>query len=195
MLGGWPRAVAFARDLARSGVPLDMVRVSTPLETATTFALAGDARGARFLRRYLALRAPDGERCLAIVGVSGSSRVVGAALRDVGAIAATRAASASPGSAAAWERQRFRSAYLRNTLWDAGYAVDTLETAVDWGRLEPLAAALGPALRRGLEPLGERVHAFSHLSHVYRERVEPLRHVRLPAGAPTRTRRSSAGAA
>ncbi len=168
VLGGWQRAVAFARALARSGVPLDMVRVSTPLETATTFALAGDARGARFLRRYLALRAPDGERCLAIVGVSGSDRVVGAATRDIGAVASAHQAIRVPGVAAAWERQRFRGAYLRNTLWDAGYAVDTLETAVDWGRVEPLAAALGPALRHGLEPLGERVHAFSHLSHVYR---------------------------
>jgi alkyldihydroxyacetonephosphate synthase len=168
VLGGWPRAVAFARELARSGVPLDMVRVSTPLETATTFALAGDARGARFLRRYLGLRAPDGERCLAIIGVSGSTGLVGAAMRDIGAVASGHAAVRVPGVASAWERQRFRGAYLRNTLWDAGYAVDTLETAVDWGRLEPLAAALGPALRHGLEPLGERVHAFSHLSHVYR---------------------------
>ncbi len=45
--------------------------------------------------------------------------------------------------------------------------MDTLETAADWARLPALAEELGPALRRGLEADGERVHAFSHLSHLY----------------------------
>ena len=144
------------------------------------------ARRAASCAATSALRGPDGERCLAIVGVTGSDRVVGAAAREIGAIAtAHHGDRASPGVAAAWRRGSASAApYLRNTLWDAGYAVDTLETAVDWSRLpsrsrRPSAAAL----RHGLEPLGERVHAFSHLSHVYRERLEPLRDLRLPAGS------------
>jgi alkyldihydroxyacetonephosphate synthase len=56
---------------------------------------------------------------------------------------------------------------VRDTAWDSGYALDTLETAVDWTRLPDLAATLGRTLRHGLDELGERVHAFSHLSHVY----------------------------
>ena len=75
--------------------------------------------------------------------------------------------SASRVSRRAWRRERFAAPYLRNALWDAGYAVDTVETAVDWTTLPGLAAALGPVLRHGLEAEGERVHAFSHLSHVY----------------------------
>ena len=35
----------------------------------------------------------------------------------------------------AWKRSRFQSAYLRNTLWDLGYAVDTLETAITWDKV------------------------------------------------------------
>jgi alkyldihydroxyacetonephosphate synthase len=66
-----------------------------------------------------------------------------------------------------WIATRFRSAELRDTLWDAGYALDTLETAADWTRLPDLAATLGRTLRHGLDDLGERVHAFSHLSHLY----------------------------
>ena len=31
-----------------------------------------------------------------------------------------------------WHKNRFRSPYLRNTLWELGYAIDTLETATDW---------------------------------------------------------------
>jgi hypothetical protein len=45
--------------------------------------------------------------------------------------------------------------------------VDTLETAVPWSGLPDLAADLGRTLRHGLDAVDERVHAFSHLSHVY----------------------------
>ncbi len=48
-----------------------------------------------------------------------------------------------------------------------GYAVDTVETAVDWSRAPELAAALTQTLASGLEGENERVHAFTHLSHVY----------------------------
>lgn len=167
VVGGWDRAVDLAQALAQADLPLSMVRVSTPLETATTFALGAEARGAGILRRYLGLRAPDGERCLAIVGTAGPAGVVRAVARAVGAVAGDHRAVRAPGVASAWAHQRFRGAYLRNTLWDAGYAVDTVETAVDWSRLRGLAAALGPALRLGLADDDERVHAFSHLSHVY----------------------------
>lgn len=167
VVGGWPSAMTFARQLARAGLPLDMVRISTPLETATTFALGAGARGAGLLRRYLAVRAGDGERCLAIVGMSGRAGVVRATAREVASIAHAHGAVRVPGVASAWQRQRFRGAYLRNTLWDAGYAVDTLETAVDWAHVPDLSRELGRTLRHGLDDVGERVHAFSHLSHVY----------------------------
>jgi alkyldihydroxyacetonephosphate synthase len=68
-----------------------------------------------------------------------------------------------------WIASRFRSAELRDTLWEAGYALDTVETAADWTELPDLAAALGRTLRHGLDARGERVHAFSHLSHVYQD--------------------------
>jgi alkyldihydroxyacetonephosphate synthase len=61
----------------------------------------------------------------------------------------------------------FRTADLRDALWEAGYAVDTLETAIDWTRLADLATGIEGALRHGLDDIGERVLAFSHLSHVY----------------------------
>jgi len=66
-----------------------------------------------------------------------------------------------------WQKSSFRTPYLRNTLWEAGYAIDTLETAVPWDRVPAMAATLAPAIRRGLADEGERVHAFTHLSHVY----------------------------
>jgi alkyldihydroxyacetonephosphate synthase len=56
---------------------------------------------------------------------------------------------------------------LRNTLWDNGYAVDTLETSLTWANLPSAIEAVLKALRTGLEDRGERVLAFSHVSHVY----------------------------
>lgn len=163
----WDRALLLARRLARSGLPLSMARVSTPLETATTLALAGDGRATGLLRRYLGIRGMGPERCLAIVGFSGNPGVVGAAAKAVDDLVRGSQGIAGPGIGSAWRHSRFSAPYLRNALWDAGYAVDTLETATDWTALPGLAAELGRTLRHGLEPVGERVHAFSHLSHGY----------------------------
>jgi len=66
-----------------------------------------------------------------------------------------------------WRRTRFRPPYLRNALWESGYAVDTLETAVPWSVLPSLRAGVERALREGLGEIGERVHVFSHASHPY----------------------------
>jgi len=167
LLPDWDRALEFARRLAQSGLPLSMARVSTALETATTFALAGDGRSTRLLGRYLGLRGMGPERCLVIVGLTGHPSVVGATARAVDDLVRGAHGIAGPGIGPAWRKQQFAAPYLRNALWDAGYAVDTLETATDWTTLPELATSLGRTLRHGLDPVGERVHAFSHLSHGY----------------------------
>jgi alkyldihydroxyacetonephosphate synthase len=66
-----------------------------------------------------------------------------------------------------WREGRFLYPYLRNTLWELGYAVDTLETALPWSAIPATVNAILAALRTGLQEGGERVHAFAHLSHVY----------------------------
>jgi alkyldihydroxyacetonephosphate synthase len=68
-----------------------------------------------------------------------------------------------------WQKGRFRTPYLRNTLWELGYAVDTLETAVSWARVPATLAALEAGLHDALAAEGEMVHVFSHLSHFYRD--------------------------
>lgn len=163
----WERAIELARRLGQSGLPLSMARVSTPLETTTTFALAGDRRGSSLLRRYLDWRGQGRDRCLVIVGMGGHPEVVGAAARAVDDLVRGSRGVAAPGVGPAWRKSRFDAPYLRNALWDEGYAVDTLETATDWTTLPALAAELARTLRHGLEGAGERVHAFSHLSHPY----------------------------
>ena len=171
-LPDWARAIEAARDIGRAGIPLSMVRCSTPLETATLLALAGGGRAVRALRAYLGLRRLGPEPCLLLVSASGDEKLVELAVRETGSIVRRHDGIGVGGSLGRqWLRNRFRTPDLRDALWDLGYAVDTLETAVDWSHLPDLAAAVGRALRHGLETdaggRSERVHAFSHLSHVY----------------------------
>ena len=167
-LPDWERAVAFTREVARARLPLALVRTSTPAETWTNLALAGHERTLGALRRYLTARGAGPGRCMVLLGLVGRRRVTRAAYREVLAIARDHGAVRAPATfGRQWHRNRFRTPYLRNTLWEAGYAVDTLETAVAWERVPAMAAALAPALRRGLADEDERVHAFTHLSHVY----------------------------
>ena len=156
------------RAIGQAGLPLNMLRTSTPAETWTNLALAGHEKVLGVLRRYLSARGAGAGRAMVLVGLAGDRRVVAATEVVVAEIAQAHAAVAAPALfGRQWEKNRFRTPYLRNALWDAGYAVDTLETAVPWSAVEPLAANLAPALRRGLADEGERVHAFMHLSHVY----------------------------
>jgi alkyldihydroxyacetonephosphate synthase len=167
-LPDWERALAFTRDLARARMPLAMVRTSTPVETWTNLALAGHEQTLGLLRRYLAARGAGAGRCMVLLGLVGRRRVTAAAHAEALAIARDHGAVRAPATfGRQWHRSRFRTPYLRNALWEAGYAVDTLETAVAWERVPAMAAALAPALRLGLADEDERVHAFTHLSHVY----------------------------
>ena len=58
---------------------------------------------------------------------------------------------------------------MRDPLGDAGYAVDTMETAVDWSSVADTAERVERAISTALADEGERVLAYTHLSHVYRQ--------------------------
>jgi alkyldihydroxyacetonephosphate synthase len=66
-----------------------------------------------------------------------------------------------------WRRTRFRNVYLRNAAWAQGYAIDTVETAVDWPRVTQAMGGIERAAANALHASGERVHAYTHLSHIY----------------------------
>lgn len=162
------QGIAAVREMVQSAVPLSMLRLSTPAETATSLALAGHERLIRLLERWLALRGAGPGKCMLILGASGTRARVRQALRQALAIARYhRGVYAGRRFGHEWVKHRFRSPYLRNTLWEMGYAVDTLETAGTWTQVPRLIEAIELALRHGLEDEGEKVYAFTHLSHVY----------------------------
>lgn len=160
--------MAAVRALARSSMPLAMLRLSLPEETATNLALAGSGRLIDLLNRYLAWRGAGPDKCMLLYGAVGGGKEVNRAMRRAAGIIKEHGGvpvGARPGHE--WRKNRFRVPYLRNVLWEKGYAVDTLETATTWSRVEQTVAAIETALRDGLKESGEQVHVFTHLSHVY----------------------------
>ena len=85
-LPDWSHAIETARAVGQTSLPLSMIRVLTPIETASVLALAGESRSVGLLRRYLGLRRIGPEPSLMLVGASGSDRLVEAAVREVGPI-------------------------------------------------------------------------------------------------------------
>jgi alkyldihydroxyacetonephosphate synthase len=164
----WGRAEDAVRDIAQARLPLSMLRLSNATETLTTLTLAGHARLVGLLQRYLSLRGCSEGKCLLLLGATGRRASVAAALAQALAIA-RRANGVHVGRTLGdkWKQNRFRSVYLRNALWQNGYAVDTAETAVDWPRVGDMMHAIEQAATAVMAAQGERLHTYAHLSHLY----------------------------
>ena len=94
---------------------------------------------------------------------------------------------------AKWAARRFAGVYLRNGLWDAGYAVDTMETACDWPRVDAMIAAIEGAGRAALARDGERVALPTPISRMSMRRARASTSPSSTASAPTTRLRSRAG--
>lgn len=166
----WQAGLEAVRSLVQAGLGLSMLRLSDAMETQSTLALSGKDRLLPWVERGLSLLGYPAERCLLVFGVSGSRNSVRLLTRQ--AIAICRQwGGLFTGSTIGktWQKSRFLTPYLRNTLWELGYATDTLETAIPWAKVKETAQAILDALRTGLQAQDERVLAFAHLSHVYRD--------------------------
>jgi alkyldihydroxyacetonephosphate synthase len=149
-------------------LPLSMMRYSTTKETETTLALAGHERLIATLERLLSVRGIGDQKCMFLVGFTGSDAIVKLARKETlnitgryGGVHVGRTFGSQ------WHKGRFKTAYLRNTLWEQGYGVDTLETAIDWNHVSPMITAIEQAINNALAAFNERSHIFTHLSHLY----------------------------
>ena len=164
----WERAVQAVRELAQARLPLSMLRLSNAVETSTMLTLAGHPRLVRLLEGWLAFRGCGGGKCMLMIGTSGAkAQAVPALSAALGLARRHRGVHVGQGLGQRWRRNRFRSVYLRNAAWAHGYAIDTVETAVDWPRVTQAMEGIERAATEALQACGERVHAYTHLSHLY----------------------------
>jgi alkyldihydroxyacetonephosphate synthase len=164
----WQKATDAVRALIQARVPLSMLRLGNAGETETQLALGNGKRLTALFERYLSWRGASAEKCMLIFGATGmrgqSRSAIKQALRlfrkNKGIYTGTIVGRK-------WSESRFLTPYLRNSLWEKGYAVDTIETATDWKNVDRMVNAIESSLSRALGGESERIHVFTHLSHLY----------------------------
>jgi alkyldihydroxyacetonephosphate synthase len=146
---------AAVREATQRGIRPTVVRLSDETETRVNAAMGGH------LTRW--------GGCLAIATFEGADVAEAERTRDdLGRVFARHGAkSRGEEPARSWERGRFASPALRDTLMDAGVLAETLETATTWASLPGLKAAVTSALTDALAAGGTRPIVLCHISHVY----------------------------
>jgi len=156
------------REIAQAELNLSMLRLSDPIETETTFQLSGEEKLVSFAKKGLKLFGQGDERCMLIYGLTGDHATNKIADRQLAHLVRKhQGMMVKFYLGEAWIEKRFLTPYLRNTLWDLGYALDTLETALPWQKIQVGRQSIVSELQRGLADEGEKVLVFSHISHVY----------------------------
>ena len=164
----WFSGVAAVRTIVQAGIPVSMLRLSDPRETEITLILSGKDNLVQLAHSGLKLLGFGAGRCLLILALTGNSGANRLAREDgVETIRSFGGLYTGKMIGDIWQKNRFLTPYLRNTLWEHGYALDTLETAVPWSAVLPTASAIRQSLEEGLSKEGDPLLVFSHLSHVY----------------------------
>ena len=148
------------RAISQSNIPLTMVRLSLSKETEGILNLASKRFFVGLLENFVKLKGHSKNKCLMVYAISGESKQMDFYKSFVKSVI-KKYSGLNIGTFVGkqWLRDRFRMPYLRNTLWDMGYGVDTLETFTIWGNVKHLVDEVEKAL--------EGAFAFSHLSHIY----------------------------
>jgi alkyldihydroxyacetonephosphate synthase len=164
----WSSGTDAVREITQAGIPVSMLRLSDAQETESTLKLSGKDQLIGLATRGLNMLNYRSERALLILGVTGEAAATRLTYREVMSIVRKHGGLMTGQTIGQlWRKSRFLTPYLRNTLWERGYALDTLETALPWSRTVPTALAMKGAIRAALEQFDERVLVFAHLSHVY----------------------------
>lgn len=143
------------RVLTQRGIAPTVLRLSDESETRVNAAL-----GAHFLRMGGSLAIATFEADT----VAGADDVA-AATDEVFRMHGARPRGEDP--ARSWERGRFRSPALRDTLLGIGVLAETLETATTWSRLHEVKSAVTDAVTDALGERGTAPVVMCHISHVY----------------------------
>lgn len=161
------------RALQASGLPMSMMRLSDAEETALSLLMRKDPTRrfdvtARFMDAVHKLGYGEG-RALMLFGMEGDEPVrLRAQLLKAQALGiAEGGLPLGPGPGNSWKRERFRTPYLRDFLLDHGLAIDTMETAFEWSKLEAGHAHVVRAMREASARHAGAGLAMGHISHSY----------------------------
>lgn len=166
----WQSGADAAREIVQNRVDVSMLRLADSDETNTTLQLSGKVKLVELANKGLRLAGIGPERCLLIYGVTGDPRSCRLAYSQVQSI--IRKHKGFPVDVFighTWQKSRFLTPYLRNTLWEAGYALDTLETCLSWSKVLDCMRELKATIRSSMQEEGEKILVFAHLSHLYKE--------------------------
>jgi alkyldihydroxyacetonephosphate synthase len=165
----WEQGAQAVRQICQEEIPVSMLRLSNPQETETTLILSGKA-WIHTADKGLRLIGFGDQRCLLVFGVTGRAGCVRKARAETISICRRQGGFFVGESVGrTWKKSRFLSPYLRNTLWEQGVTIDTVETAIPWERVMEASAAIPASIVESAHLAGEQVLAFAHLSHVYRD--------------------------
>lgn len=164
----WDQGLAAVQRAAQRKLPLSMMRLSNAKETLTNLTMAGDSAVIKLLERYLGVRGSGDNKVMLMFGVTGNkadceyakSQMLKLCKPEMGVYTGTLIGNA-------WKKKRYHGPYLRNTLWDHGYAADTSETCFNWDNVTLGMNAIEKATEEALAEFDLPVHNFTHLSHVY----------------------------
>lgn len=163
--------VRAVRALAQENPLASMIRLSDAQETATTIALSGKETWIDLADFGLRLVGhEEKKKCLMIYALTGSQAEVRSSRSRVKEIVrAFGGLPIDPMIGDLWKKSRFKTPYLRNTLWDHGYGIDTLETALPWSRLLDIRDGLTSAIEVSFSAQGSMVLVLTHISHIYKD--------------------------
>lgn len=167
-LPNWEAGVATVREMAQQKLQLSMLRLSNLMETITMMASGGDPDANAELEASMTAAGLDINKVMITFGVTGSNE------QHQSALNLARACLAKHGGVEAdssfgdrWAHGRFSAPYWREALWESGYCVDTMETAVNWDNVIESVANIEASISQKAEALGRKVHVYTHLSHMY----------------------------
>jgi alkyldihydroxyacetonephosphate synthase len=164
----WEAGYEAVKEIAQSGIPVSMLRLSDSQETLVTFALSENGKMVSFGKQVLQFLGYSQDTCLLLLGITGNNNRVISTHRAVRAIIRKyRGLGTIKIIGNKWRKTRFSTPYLRNSIWELGYALDTIETAVTWHDLNSLINAVKESITNALMAQDEKVLVFSHLSHIY----------------------------
>jgi alkyldihydroxyacetonephosphate synthase len=161
------------RAWVAAGLPMMMMRLSDAQETEVSLLLRHDPdkrfdAGATLLDATKSVGYGD-DRAIMLFGIEGDDRTRLSAhmlrAQAIGVLNGGLPLGKGPGTS--WKKERFRTPYLRDFMLDQGIAIDTMETAFEWSKLEQGHARVLAHMRAATQRHAGGGLAMGHVSHSY----------------------------